>query len=54
MNEFLGKGLKKVGFKQSRVDECLFYKDNMLFFFYVDDGIFLAPSKHAIRKQYKI
>ena len=42
-NKYIGKGLKRVGFKQSRVDECLFYKDNVLFFFYVDDVIFLAP-----------
>ena len=49
-NEFLEKGLKKIGFKQSRVDECLFYKDTMLFFFYVDDGIFLAQSENAIKK----
>ena len=49
-NEFLGKELKKIGFKQSKIDECSFFKDNMLFFFYVDDGIFLASSENLIKR----
>ena len=49
LNEYLGKWLKKVGFKQSRFDECLFYKDNMLFFLNFNDGIFLASTEISIK-----
>ena len=40
-NQHLVKGMKELGFQQSDVDECVFYRDTTVFFVYVDDGVFL-------------
>ena len=37
-------------YTQSKIDECIFYKDNLIFFFYVDDDIFLCPDKHKVNE----
>ena len=37
-----------LGYKQSKFDECIFYKGDLIFFFYVDDGIFLYPDKRKV------
>ena len=47
-NKHLCKGLENIGFKQSKVDECVFYRDNVIFSFFVDDGIFYSPSAAAV------
>lgn len=43
-NLHLVKGMKELGFSQSEVDECVFYRDSTIFFVYVDDGVFLDPD----------
>ena len=35
---------KEVGFTQSSVDECLYYRGNVLCVLYTDDSIILAPT----------
>ena len=52
-NEYLGKGLRKIGFKQSKVDPCIFYRDNLLFFFYVNDGVFVGSTEDEIKTAVK-
>ena len=47
-NEHLKTGLFKIGFTPSKIDECLFYRDNVIFMNYVDDGIFCSPNNEAI------
>ncbi|GFH44538.1 hypothetical protein CTEN210_01012 [Chaetoceros tenuissimus] len=47
-NRFLVEGLLNIGFKQSTIDECVFYKGNVIFFVYVDDGCFVGPNKDEI------
>ena len=47
-NEYLKKGLLKCGFKQSSVDESVFYKGKIIFLLYVDDGIFATPTDNDI------
>ena len=42
------KGLKQRGFKQSRADECVFYKGSTIFVVYVDDGILIGPDASEI------
>jgi hypothetical protein len=37
-----------INFKQSLIDNSIFYKDNIIFIVYVDDGIFLAPSDQQL------
>ena len=47
-NQHLVKGLTDIGFKQSKVDECAFFRGNVIFIVYVDDGIFASPDNKAI------
>ena len=47
---FLSAGLKKRGFKQSKVDQAVFYKGQTIFIVYVDDGILIGPDHDEINK----
>ena len=49
--DYLKKGLKQRGWKQSQVDECLFTKQGIILVAYVDDAILLSPFKSLIRKE---
>ena len=49
-SQHLVKGLVSIGFVQSKVDECVFYKGVTIFMVYVDDGIFLSPNKQDIQE----
>ena len=44
------RGLLSCGFSQSKVDPCLFYKQDMIFILYVDDAICLTPEKNKADK----
>jgi hypothetical protein len=52
-NEYLTDGLTQIGFKQSKVDECVYYRDNVIFLNYVDDGIFACADEKKIDKAIK-
>ena len=52
-NEYLTKGLKEIGFTQSKIDECVFYRGNLIFLCYVDDGIFAGPNNADIDQAIK-
>jgi hypothetical protein len=47
-NSFLVEKLLSLGFQQSLIDECVFYRDDVIFIVYVDDGIFLGPDDHKL------
>ena len=48
-NQYLvNKLTTELGFKQSKVDECLFYKGKVLYALYTDDSILAGPDKHEI------
>ena len=49
-NEYLKAGLQAIGFTQSAVDECVFYRGKVIFLCYVDDGIFASPNPKDIDK----
>jgi hypothetical protein len=49
-NEHLVSGLREIGFEQSKVDECVFYRGKTIFVVYVDDGIFASPNEEEIDK----
>jgi hypothetical protein len=49
-NQHLHKGLIQLGFKQSTVDECVYYRDNTILLCYVDDTIIIDPKDQAIDK----
>ncbi len=40
--------LARIVFKQSAVDECVYYCDSAIFIVYVDDGIILGPSDELL------
>ena len=44
----LKKGLEKIGFQPSQIDEGLFFRGTTIFVVYVDDGIFFDPSEDKI------
>jgi hypothetical protein len=47
-NQHLVKGLSKIGFEQSEIDECVFFRSRTIFVVYVDDGIFAGPDSKEI------
>ena len=49
-HEHLKRGLKQIGFVQSKVDEGVFYRGKLMFLIYVDDGILLHPDAKEIDK----
>ena len=51
--DHLKENLIKIGFKPSLVDECVFYRGRTIFMFYVDGGIFMAPTDREIDKAIK-
>jgi hypothetical protein len=44
------KGLTDIGFKQSEVDECVYYQGTYTLLCYVDDTILIDPSNKEIDK----
>ena len=46
--DHLKRGLRRRGFKQSKADECVFYKGDTIFVVYVDDGILIGPNEKEI------
>jgi Reverse transcriptase (RNA-dependent DNA polymerase) len=44
----LTQGLLQLGFRQSVIDECVFYRQGTTFLVYVDDGIIAGPKKEDI------
>jgi len=47
-NQYLVDKLLSIGFVQSLVDECVFYRGDIIFIVYVDDGIFLGKSDEQL------
>jgi Reverse transcriptase (RNA-dependent DNA polymerase) len=49
-NEHLVAKLKSVGFVQSDIDECLFYKGTAVFVLYTDDSILARPNQDELNQ----
>jgi hypothetical protein len=47
-NKHLVLRLKKVGFKQSDIDECVFYKGKSIYVLYTDDSILAGPDEKEL------
>jgi hypothetical protein len=47
-NGYLVEKLRDIGFEQSLIDECVFYRDDVIFIVYVDDGIFVGPDDNKL------
>ena len=48
--DYLKKGLMNIGFVPSPNDECVFFRKDVIFFFYVDDGVFISRKEGSIDK----
>jgi Reverse transcriptase (RNA-dependent DNA polymerase). len=46
--------VNEVRFKHSEVDECIFYRGNVLYVLYTDDSILAGPDKNEIDKVVKM
>lgn len=50
-NQYLvSKLVREVGFTQSKVDECVFYRGTVVYVLYTDDSILAGPDKNEINK----
>jgi hypothetical protein len=43
-NSFLVDKLTSIGFQPSTIDDCVFFRGNVIFMVYVDDGIFIGDD----------
>jgi hypothetical protein len=49
-NKYLSEKLvKELGFKQSKVDECVYYRGRTLYVLYTDDSLLAGPDKDEIQ-----
>lgn len=51
-NQHFYKNLIKLGWKQSEVDDCVYYKNQTIFFVYVDNRIFAGPDERQIEQYF--
>ena len=47
-NHHLTTKLLEIGFTQSLIDNCVFYRGSTIFIVYVDDGIFIGDTDNQI------
>jgi hypothetical protein len=47
-NSYLVAKLREINFMQSLIDDGIFYRDDIIFIVYVDNGIFLGSSDHQL------
>ena len=47
-NRYLVDKLRSIGFEQSAIDECVFYRGSTIFVVYVDDGLVLDPEERNL------
>ena len=50
-NHHLNNALRQVGFKKSAMDECIWYKDETIFFYYVDEIISMGLNSKVINRE---
>ena len=49
-NGYMVEKLLSIGFQQSQIGECVFYKGDINFIVYVDDGIFLGNNDKQLNE----
>jgi len=48
-NKYLVDNLTSLGYKASLIDDCVFYRGDIIFMVYVDDGIFLGQDDEQLK-----
>jgi hypothetical protein len=49
-NNYMDEKLHSIGFENSLIDECVYYRGDVIFIVYVDDGIFISGDDDSITK----
>ncbi len=52
-NSFLVEKLLSIGFTPSLIDDCVFFRDDIIFMVYLDDGIFLGNDDSKLQDAIK-
>jgi hypothetical protein len=52
-NSFLVDKLTSIGFKMSLTDDCVFFRDDIIFMVYADEGIFLGSDNSQLQEVIK-
>jgi hypothetical protein len=52
-NLFLVDKLMSIGFTTSLIDDCVFFRDDIIFMVYVDDGIFLGSNDLQLQRSHQ-
>jgi hypothetical protein len=52
-NSFLVDKLTSIGFTTSQIDDCIFFRSDVIFMVYVDDGIFLGSDDSQLQEVIK-
>jgi hypothetical protein len=47
--QHLVRGLEKIGFTRSKIDECVFYYNKSILLVYVDDSILMGPDEQELK-----
>lgn len=53
-NQYLVQKLRRIGFKPSKVDECILYKGSIIYISYTDDSILMGPDLIEIDNTIKL
>jgi hypothetical protein len=52
-NSFLVDKLTSIGFTKSLIDDCIFFRDDIIFMVYMDNGIFLGSNDTQLQEVIK-
>jgi hypothetical protein len=47
-NQYMVDKLREIGFRQSQVDKCIFYCDDIIFIVYLDDKLFFGTDDDTL------
>jgi hypothetical protein len=48
-NSYLVEKQSSINFKPSLIDDCVFFRDDVIFMVYVDNGIFIGPDDEQLK-----
>ena len=52
-NQYLHEGFSKIGFVPSKLEPCLYYRENVTLLVYIDNCIMFSPTKKELEKVVK-
>jgi hypothetical protein len=44
-NQYMIDKLREIDFQQSKINECIFYHDGIIYIVYMDDGLFFGTNE---------